>query len=57
MRKWNKNVISNIDQAIKKSEAEREKLNRINESRDLNEVEVARKLALQSYLEKWYVRK
>ena len=46
MRKHNKNMISNIDQAIKKLKAEQEKLDQMNESRDLNEVEVARKLAL-----------
>ena len=56
-KNWNKNAFGNIDQAIKKLEAKLDIINRLYESRSHDEVEVARKLGLQSHIEKWYVRK
>ena len=57
LKKWNKNLLGNIDQAIKKLESKQQRLDRMNETKDLDEVEKTRKLALQSYLERWYVHK
>lgn len=57
LKNWNKNVFGNIDQTIKKLESELDIIDRSNESRNLDEVEVARKLALQSLIEKWYMQK
>ena len=57
LKNWKKNVFGNIDQTIKKLESELDIIDRSNESRNLDEVEVARKLALQSLIEKWYMQK
>ena len=55
LKNWNKNIFGNIDQAIKILEFELDIIGKLNESRDLDKVEMARKLALQSHIENWYV--
>ena len=57
LRNWNKGTFGNFETTIKIFEMELEVLDKECEDSDLNETEIARKLALQSQLEKWYVRK
>ena len=52
LRDWNKGTSGNFETAIKKFEMELEVLDRKCEDSDFDEVEIARKVALQSQLEK-----
>lgn len=57
LKEWNKVVFGNIDESIHRLEVEMGKLDKKCEHGDFDEVEEARKVALYSCLEKWYVRK
>ena len=57
MNIWNKEKFGDIDNNINKLEAKIAALVEKHESKDLDEVDVARQLALQSQLRLWYKRK
>lgn len=57
MRKWNKEVFGDIELKINLLELELEKVGGTSNDGSCNEVELARRLALQNKIWKWHKRK
>lgn len=57
IRKWNKQVFGNLDSRIKELEMEIQKLDILREEKELDVVEIARRIALKSQLWSWLERK